>query len=297
MKRKLIKQAGQALTITLPIEWVRNNGLKPGDEIDLDVHEKDLILRSGKKTVGGSIKLEMAGFPKRMKYTYLNSVYAKGFDEVELEIDKTFYPGLSQNIGFAVVSQRGNKSVIRDISGVSAENLDNIFKRVFQTIIGFYDSAIEDIFGESKEDYKMVMKIDKEINRSVLFLERAIMKQSYPDRSLGKIMFAYSFALEKLGDEVLRLWRTDIQNKVTKNKEVKEFVLLSKKSIEVAFNIYYQSNPEKIKELMNIRDIARKKSMKLLNMDADTTNFLMHAIKIIEDSYDLTQLSLMKKLK
>ena len=104
------------------------------------------------------------------------------------------------------------------------------------------------------------------------------------------------FALEKIGDEILRLWRTDIQNNVKKDKKIKELVELSREGLQTAFEVYYQSSPEKIKQLIKLRETIRSKALKI-NPNPDTAKFIMHALKIIEDSYDLTHLSLMKKLK
>ena len=296
MKRKLIKQAGQALTITLPIEWIRSNGLKPGDEIEVESVEKDLMLKTRKKTVTGSIKLNTTGFERRTKYNYTNAAYAKGIDEIKLESDKGYYPDLSQDLGYAVISQKGNSFIIRDIGGASFENLDEIFKRVFQMVMGFYESAFEDIFGESKEPFETAEKIDSEINRFVLFLQRQIIKSSHPDPAMGKIMFAYSFALEKIGDEILRLWRTNIQGKVTKNKQVKELVMLSKKGLQKSFEIYYQTSSQNENEMLEIKDTIRKRAINVLNIDADTSKFVTHALNILEDAADLTHLSLMKRI-
>jgi len=224
-------------------------------------------------------------------------MYAKGIDQIEIEAEKNYYPDLSQNIGYAVVSQKGNNFTIRDVGGISSENLDEIFKRVFQMIIEFYDSAIENIFSSTKESYEKITRMDSEINKFVLFLQRSIMKQSYPDLSAAKILFAYSFSLEKIGDEILRIWRTSIQKKVVKNTKVKEIVLLSRKALEKSFEIYYQSNIDKINEIINIREDIRKKSSGLFNISPETTEFLMHAIKIAEDSFDLTHLALIRRLK
>jgi len=295
MRRKLIKQAGQALTITLPIEWIRENNLKQGDEIELEITEKDLVLSSGKKIKGDSVKLNTIDFSEKMKYIYMNSIYAKGIDEIYLESDKKNYPDLNQNLGFAAVSQKGNSYIVRDVSGITNENLDDILKRVFQMILSFYDSAIEGIFSRNSEDYEKIRKKDIEINKFALFLQRSIMKKSYPDPVMGKVLFAYSFALEKISDEILRLWRTSLQKKIKKESRVKEIILLSRKSLEKAFEIYYRTSPELIKEMIALREEIRKKSIPLLKMDAETAEFIMHALKITEDCYDLTHLTLMKK--
>jgi len=296
MKRKLIKQAGQALTITLPIEWIRDNGLKPGDEIELEQIEKNLVLKSDKKILTGSIKLNMNNFNTRMKYSYINSIYARGIDEIKLISDAKHPPDLNQNIGYAVLVKEGDIQIIRDVSGVTSENLDDIFKRVFQMIMSFYDSAIDDIFGDNNEKYENVRKFDVEINKFTLFLQRSIMKLSYPDPAIGRIMFAFSFNLEKIGDEILRMWRINIKEKVKKDKEVKEIVLLSREMLHKAFEIYYRATPEKIKEIIALRNKIRDKSTKLFNINPSTAKFLMHAIKISDDSTDLSHLSIMKTI-
>ena len=297
MRRKLVKQAGQAVTVTLPIVWIRKNGLDPGDEVDLIDKGKSILIKSGKKTVTGSIDLDIKDFSRRMKYVYINSAYALGVDEIDLDTEEGYYHDLSQNMGFALVSQKGDKSIIKDLGGVSPENMDEIFKRAFQMLMEFYDKAVDDIFGDSKENMRTLNKIDGEINKFTLFLQRSIMKLSYPSSTTGRIMFAYSFELEKIGDEILRLWRSSIETKIKKDSKIKDIVLLAREALQKSFEVYYQSSPKKIKELFELKDKTRLKFSKLKDIDSNTTMFLMHAVKIIEDSSDLIPLALMKKLK
>ena len=47
MKRKVIKQANQAYTITLPIEWVRKNKISKNSEVDIQIREKTLMVNTG----------------------------------------------------------------------------------------------------------------------------------------------------------------------------------------------------------------------------------------------------------
>jgi phosphate uptake regulator len=297
MKRKLIKQAGQAVTLTLPIEWIRKNNLKSGDEVDLIIKERDLIISSDKRIKGDSIKLDSTGFPRRMKFIYNNAAYARGIDEIELISEKKCYPNLSQNMGYAVVSQKDNVFKIKDIGGNSTTDLDEIFKRVFQMIIAFYDRAIENLLGEDMESQETIREIDMEINKFALFLQRSIMKMNYPDSEEGKIMFAYSFALEKIGDEVLRLWRTGIEEKIKMNEELKNFVLLSREGLSKSFEVCYRHNSKNVVEFLKMKDKTRRESTKLLDKSSGISKFVTHALRIMEDSWDLTHLSLMKNLK
>jgi phosphate uptake regulator len=295
MKRRLVKQAGQAVTLTLPIEWVRENRLSAGDEVDLEVSEKSIVVKSQGKVVSKKTKVDFSGFESNRIRLYLSALYARGFDEIEAKLDKDIHYELSQNIGFAVTEKRGCTYKIRDISGVATEDLDEIFKRVFQMLLSYYDLAIDDVFLEKKADTAMINSADTEINKFTLFLERAIIKHAYPDSATGKIMFAYADSLERIGDDINRLWSVAVHNKVRQDKEVKEIIFLSKKGLEKAFETKYQFSDQKIVELRAIKDEMRKKFIKLKNLDGATAQFVGHAARILDECTDLTHLVLMSR--
>ena len=51
MKRKIIKQGHNTLTVTLPSEWVKKLNLNAGDEIDL-VEDNSSLVINGKQHNG-----------------------------------------------------------------------------------------------------------------------------------------------------------------------------------------------------------------------------------------------------
>jgi phosphate uptake regulator len=56
MKRKIIKQASQAYTITLPIEWIRKNNISEKSEVDLVVDQgtgEGLVVVEGREQLAG----------------------------------------------------------------------------------------------------------------------------------------------------------------------------------------------------------------------------------------------------
>lgn len=292
MKRKLVSQAGQAITITLPIDWIRQNKLKPGDEIDVEEAENKLILNSGKKISFGKISFDVSSFHKRMQYFYTNAAYAAGFDEVNIS-GKDSYPDLSQNLGFAVISQKETNYVIKDMGGINHEDLDGVFKRVFQMIIQFLDKAIEDVFERKEANLDHIRTMDSEVNKFALFLQRAIMKTNYSGSISGKVIFSYANSLEQIGDDVLRLWYTAREHKISQNKEIKDFVLIARDSIQKAFEIYYQYNENKVKEMYKCKQAMKKSELSVFSYDAPTSLFCCFVKNIINSCYDLTHLSLM----
>lgn len=300
MKRKIIKQANQAYTITLPIEWVRENNLNEKSEVDLMPSDKTLIISSPKGQKLKSVKLNVNGFNSRNISRCINSLYAKGIDEIELTSEEDIGPkilkALNQNIGFALVSQSKNTFVIKDVGSGNSADLDEMFKRVFQMILTFYESAIGDIFGKEQEEIESLKLRDTEINKFCIYLQRAINKMSYPDPINGRTMFTYSFELERIGDEIERLWRTNIKYKVKKTPALKKIAESSYEGLAKAFDFYYQFNPKMAEKIVELRDKVREDSLSLLKLDAHTARFVRHIVKIIEDAADLSQLTLMRYL-
>ena len=49
MKRKIIKQGHNTLTITLPNKWAQRLNLKAGDEVDLVEKENSILINSEEK--------------------------------------------------------------------------------------------------------------------------------------------------------------------------------------------------------------------------------------------------------
>jgi len=300
MKRKVIKQANQAYTITLPIDWVRKNSVDKNPELDVIESGKSLIVNSSNPVAGGSVSIDANELEGREIYLYLNSMYAKGYDEMifnsRKDISSTLIKATSVLIGLALVSESNGKYVIRDIGGGNHSNLDEIFKRVFQMVLSFYDSAIGDIFGKEDETNQSLDNRDIEVNKFCLYLERAINKMTYSDSINGRVMFTYAFSLERIGDEIHRLWRTNVKYHPKKPKYLKEMMLLSKEALEKSFDLYFQSDLKIMPKIYAVRDKARKLSTSDAKIDAFASRMMRYVVKVAEDATDLCHLTMVRKL-
>ncbi|MBI5148338.1 phosphate uptake regulator PhoU [Candidatus Pacearchaeota archaeon] len=300
MKRKIIKQANQAYTLTLPIDWIRKNKLSEKSEVDVTISEKALIVNSGGKVEGGKAKFDANNLNLNSIFRTLNALYSKGIDEIELyskkDLSSELISFLNNTLGFALIEQKNDKYVIKDVRGGDYRDLDEIFKRVFQMILLFYESTIKDIFFDRKETLESLNKRDLEINKFCFYLQRAINKQSYPDSIKGRALFTFSFELEKISDEINRLWRTAIKYNVKKTDSIKKLVEASSEGLGKSFDFYYQFNQKNIEDIYKLRNNVRDKALALQNLDGNTARFVRHAVKIIEDATDLQHLTVMINL-
>lgn len=301
MKRKVIKQGSGAYTITLPISWVRQNNIDNNTELELTEENKFLTIKTNSLSESKKIKLELETYEKKHIYRVLMSLYSKGLDEITIKskrgITKELIEILNSLPGYSLVNQKEQDYEIKDIYAGSYPRIEETFKRTFQAIIKFYEDACEDVFGEEKADQEEVELRDREINKLCLYLQRAINKSSYRDNIEGRTIFAYSFELEKIGDEINRFWRTNVKYKTAKSKEMNELAEMTKECIEKAFDLFFQFNYNHIEEVYKNREEVRNKYMKIKPKNEYQMRMIRHLVNISEAVADLTQLTIMMNSK
>ena len=296
MKRKVVKQAGGAYTITLPIEWVRDNGIKKGCEVDLKINGKSLHIRNEGDVKVKKIKINVSGFNFKKVYLHLNSLYSAGFDEIEVVSDKDISSLLVRAVdsllGYALVSSCEGKCVLKDIGGGGNADLNEIFKRVFQAVLQFYENCIDDIFGEEKETQEGSSMRDKEINKLCLYLERSINKMSFGNSTYERSLFTYAFELERIADNIIRLWRANIIDKPKKSGKLNDLALDVKKMLANSFDLFYNFNSTYLEKSYTLRENVRKAG----GFSKGEERLSRYMFEINESVVDLNPLILMMRL-
>ena len=88
MKRRVIKQGHNTLTVTLPSKWVKDLNISAGDEIELIEKEKGILLTSEKhngETKRAEFDVSDMDIPTIWKH--FMSVYREGYDEVKVKFN------------------------------------------------------------------------------------------------------------------------------------------------------------------------------------------------------------------
>ena len=88
MKRKVIKQGNNTLTITLPRKWTERFGIHAGDEINLEEQDHALLLRSEKVTpLDVSAEISFHGLNQPILWRQMISAYRAGYDTIKIHFD------------------------------------------------------------------------------------------------------------------------------------------------------------------------------------------------------------------
>jgi phosphate uptake regulator len=311
MKRKIIKQGHNTLTLTLPSKWAENFNIKAGDEIELIEQGKDLKISTDKKTDGSQrAVIDITGMTVPMVWRLVSSVYRRGYDEVKITFeDKSFrdvYTAFTYNtiqtlsndkenelspleaiqalvnrfIGFEIIEQKSNYCVIKDLSQTSSKEFDNTLRRIFLLIQTMSDAIVEAAKKGNKEGLKGVHIIDTNLDRFQDFCLRILNKEGYSDFKNTPNMYTLIFILELLGDEYKRVGLHLLHLKKL-NKEVIDYIIDTDNLFKKYYHLYYNYSDRAADEIYQIdkkRDVSAKAVLPHLNHEEAE---IMHHLKKI----------------
>src|SRR3989338_4014902 len=181
MKRKLVKQGNNALTVSLPSDWSKLNRLAAGDEVDVEIVGKNVIIGSSLKAVEKLGEVDLSGKDPMVK-RILGAMYKSGYDQIIARFSTAKEYETAQEvvreefIGFEIVHHEKNSLTIRRVSQLEVEEFDTMIRMMFLIIKSMGEDIVEAQKNKDKEFYKMIYLRDKDVNKIADFCRRVINK-------------------------------------------------------------------------------------------------------------------------
>ena len=204
MKRKVVKQGHNAMTLTLPASWVKEQNISVGDELDAEVRGKDLIVKKGYGEGVDKTIFQMHGKGKFL-YRHLSVLYRLGYDEIRIEFDD---PSMVDNIqreietmpGFEIVEQGEDYCIIKNISTGLEKEFDNILRKIFLNILYCGQQSLNIIRKGNLSKLESLKQLHRVNNRLPNFCERMLKKEGYKDYKKTLLVYSMVCNLEQVGD-------------------------------------------------------------------------------------------------
>ncbi|MFH1917232.1 MAG: hypothetical protein ABIJ21_08285 [Nanoarchaeota archaeon] len=226
MEKRLTAQGPygrQSFTVTLPIEWVKDNRLEKSRIVELAVVGKKVIISANEPDekllvidgdVYSSVMIKVLQHVFRLGR---NEVKIRYSDEAVLKDVEEIIEGL---IGYEILEVKDDYVIIRDITRES-EEFKAVLRRIFLLLLEL---------SESGPGVKL-NSLDKNVKKLINYCQRIIMLRGHTDYQKTPAYYLLLDRLEKLGDE----FRWYITTKA-KHKQYLEM----KKLLRVAYNLFYK---------------------------------------------------------
>lgn len=284
MKRKIIKQGHNTLTITLPSDWVKKLNLSAGNEIDISERDNGLFLTAEKRNQTKKIELDITGMDIPTIWKYFMGIYREGYDDVlikfspEMELENP-YKFFSEHkldlrykkqrekrrifevlqgfvdrfIGFEIVEHGKDFIRIKEMGEVTSREFDNSLRRVFYLIEQMVEETYEAIDTNNPRILQHMHDVDINLDKFHDYCIRILNKVSNKDTKKTSLFFATLYILELLGDEFKHISFHLIEDYPnTKLKHMKTLTNYVKEQFEIYYELFYKFDISKVEKAVEI---------------------------------------------
>ncbi len=299
MKRKLVKIGESTLMLSLPREWVLQNNLHKGDELEVDIDQDKLYVWPDSRARKEKMLLDVTEYSNSLP-RLLYALYRSGVDELEL---KSKNPGIlgrvkstvwKEAVGFEIIDQKEDSCKIICVSG-KVDDFDNILRRLFLVTLTMGEESIAAL--RKNSGFENVLYLEQESNRLTNVLIRAINKYgSHGHKKIGPVYYMVQ-ELEKIGDQFKYLAQ------YVRNGSARPRIIgLFEKSVgllRLVYDLFYSFGQEKSIRVKEARDSIVKELISQYGQknSAEESIVLQHSINIATRSFDMVSSIFILKIR
>ncbi len=185
MRRKIVLNGPSSLTVSLPTQWIKQNNVSKGDEIEISEEDNNLILTAVNNAhKNKSIELSFDNLNKAARNNILLGLYINGYDEIkinfsEADYSKSIFAYLTSNhLGFEILKQEANYLIVKNITTPNLSEMNNLFRRMFRILIE-YMRKISHIMSATDDMTETPLLYKTSIDRYSNYCKRMAMSLGY----------------------------------------------------------------------------------------------------------------------
>lgn len=300
MKRRVIKHGPATYVISLPSTWVKNQGIKKGQEIEVVEQDSKLIVGSEVSPEQIEVKMDISGLDRTSILYIIRGFYRLGYNTVRLSFDNTttihlrtnttitvlsvIHYELNRLIGYEAISEKKNSCTIKYLQEESLQNFRSILRRVFLLLI----STAEDfVSGVKNNDYSLLETIEEKhdtITKFISYCLRIINVKNYPSPRKMPYYFHIISCLENITDIIQHSARDVRVAERNMDKKIIDMLDSLIKNMNIFYNLFYNFSTEKISamniERYKIEKMAKELPDKLPKLEINLGHnlFIIHEI-------------------
>ena len=315
MKRKIIKQGHNTLTITLPSNWAKKFSLAPGSEIELTEKDNGLLISTEQSSSLGKTEINIDNMDIPTIWKYLMGIYREGYDEVKITFSPSlklespykffaqhkedikykkekhgkgpldfFHELVNRFIGFEITSHGEGFIIIREMSEATSKEFENSLRRVFFLIQQMAEETCKALSKNKPELLTHIHDVDVNLDKFHDYCIRILNKKGNREYGKPNLIFSMLYLLELLGDEYKNISHHLLQDFSEKSnlKNLKEMADSVKEQIDHLYTLYYKFDKELVLRISEI-DKKRYFNVKALYKKTETNEEkeIFHHLRII----------------
>lgn len=312
MKRKIIKQGHNTLTMTIPSEWAKRFNLSAGKEIDLDEKDNGLFITTEKSNPEKKAEFDISEMDIPTIWKYFMAVYREGYDEVLVKFKEPTFDNpykfltlhridskygkerdkksilealqgfVNRFIGFEIVEHGKNHILIKEMGELTSKEFDNSMRRVFLLTQQMAEETLGAIKTNNPKALSRMHDTDINLDKFHDYCIRILNKIGNKDHKKTSLLFSMLFLLELLGDEFKNIsvhMIADFPN--VKMNHIESLAALTKEQIDLYYELFYKFDKEKLAKISEIDKETYMHVPGLYRKASEEEKEIFHHLRII----------------
>ncbi len=264
MRRKLIKHGESSLTLALPKRWLVSNNLRKGDEVEIDMKEKELIVSAGHRPVHERIEIDITGAGSMIR-RIIGATFKSGYDEVLVrfssfdEIQQVQELVREHFTGFEIVCQKRSSILIKNILNNEFLEYRAVLRRFFLVLLQISE---ESHLASKKEDFEWLRKITllkKETDKFADYCRRGVIEKAETGYRRLPPLYTIIEEQEKVADRYVNLCEYIDEHKIKVGKPMLKIMHLVSSFERDFYTLFYSFDLRAISAFGNKKQEIQKK--------------------------------------
>ena len=309
MKRKVIRQGHNTLTMSLPIKWCESHSLKGGEEIEISEKGEHLLISKESFRGSGSVNIDITGLDRSTIIMLLESFYIYGYDTINIttkdskakwimcdqdwSINQIMNYTVNLMIGAEMVASGKGKNKIEVLTEDSKEKFEITLRRIFRLVIGLFETYLEGVKTKQKN---LEAEIDLQhfnIMKFANYALRLLNKFGYEEADKTTYYYSIINFLTKAERVPKNIAGYTIQN-INLSKKGLELVEEIFNGFEQYYEVFYKYDLKKIAELTANRDRFKNRFLitEFKNLTKDDVFIVSYMAQIYDMILDLIEIKM-----
>lgn len=290
-KRRLVKLGRSTLVLSMPVDWVRSNRLKPGDTVLVYVQEDgSLVICPREPNVARELEttiyIDQTERESKLAREIL-SCYLNGYTTIRVVSKKVFsveqqktIRRLAQKLYMGIMDASSSEMVLQSLLDLSKIQLDASLRRMHSITYSMFKDSMRALENYDQELATAVISLDDEVDNFSYLLQRLLRTTlMYPhlmrEVRIGRVDCLDSLvvvqSIENIADNIVSIARKTLilieENKRLPGELLEPLLRLGEecmKYYDEAFNAFVFMDVDRSNNLLDSREMFGENNLKIL---------------------------------
>lgn len=280
MRRKVIQQGPSTLMVSLPMQWVKQNKIRKGQEIDVDITSNELLIRAhAQEKRNVTIRFGPEPYLDRL----VLAKYREGYTQFTIHFENpatilNIKETMHHMVGCEIIEQSIKTCTLRVISSETDEDFPVIFRRMFHLVITAAESCEQYVATHDVNHQRVAIEVRETLTRLEQYALRLLNKQNNYSVQQKSLEFFYVWNIATFGKIWSSLAKKRLQGKLTPKE--KRFIRDIVQYTHLFLETFYKRDRVRIHKLKKRLYDLRNEGDKLLSMSKDplVIFYLLHVL-------------------